>query len=268
MKIYILGDSFTDNLFQNTIKEIEKGTKPKNGVSEYITFLRNRNLPDPLHFSDYLKLWGYDVINLGKGGCSNNHIYRQFTKIKEPFDRIIVNYTALCRFEWYEKNINVRRLAGGIPPNTKLNKVDEILIEQGLIREEHLELKKETLDFISFFNENYKEKQPIIWAPFPNIKDLIKEEKGFFLAPDDNMFKEIIPEFDKLTISNETKGKINDNHYGRYGNYYAALIFDTILKNTYTEYPILDLGLFLKIKERIKTEKHNIKDITFETRIL
>ena len=51
-------------------------------------------------------------------------------------------------------------------------------------------------------------------------------------------------------------------HYGRYGNFYTALLFDTILEHTkdvehdghYTK----DLNLISKIKERMSTSQHNI----------
>ena len=55
-------------------------------------------------------MWGHEVVNLGLGGCSNESIFHQFTQIKEPFDRLIVNWTGLSRFDWYGKNLEVKSI--------------------------------------------------------------------------------------------------------------------------------------------------------------
>jgi hypothetical protein len=128
MKIYILGDSFADNLFKNEINAIINGEKREGPISKYINLLKNENLPDPMHFGDYLKLWGHEVINLGIGGCSNESIFHQFTQIKEPFDRLIVNWTGLSRFDWYLENSEVRTFTGGINLGFKATTEDELLI--------------------------------------------------------------------------------------------------------------------------------------------
>lgn len=265
MKIYILGDSFTDNLFKYEIDAIENNQprSDENPIYQYVKFLKNQNLPYPLHFGDYLKLWGHEIINLGKGGCSNNSIYHQFTQIKEPFDRIIINWTGLARFDWYFPKSNFRTFTGGFGVGTKLTPFDEFLLEQGHNRQFNKTLSSETIDFISFFVDTYKEKKPIIWSPF--IRDEIKNLKGFFWHVKDDYFKDIIPEWSKLEIFNEVNGKINDSHYGRYGNFYTALIFNTILEHTkdneHDGYYIKDSILISKIIENIKTAQHNIIEI-------
>jgi hypothetical protein len=265
MKIYVLGDSFTDNLFKYEINAIKNGTHSEGQLNEYVKLIKSKNLPDPLYFEDYLKLWGHEVINLGQGGCSNESIFHQFTQIKKPFDRIIINWTGFVRFDWYcEKNI-VRTFTGGMPPNSKLTTIDEILVEQGLNRERSQILKNRTLDFISFFVENYTNKKPIIWSPFENISKIIENQKRFIWNVKDPIFENIIPEYSRLEINEETSGKINDQHYGRYGNFYTALIFNTILEHTddieHDGYYTKDSELISKIEEKIKTTPHNIIEL-------
>ena len=262
MKIYILGDSFADNLYKTEINRIINGENRDGPISEYVKLLKNKNLPYPMHFGDYLESWGHEVVNLGSGGCSNESIYHQFTQIKEPFDRLIVNWTGLSRFDWYGKNLEVRTFTGGIAPGTKLTTTDELLIEQGFNRLESVIHRNKTIDFISYFIKIYEKQKPIIWSPFLDISKLIETQKGFIWEVNNPIFKDIIPEYDKIYINGETDGKVNDMHYGRYGNFYTALLFDTILEHTkdvehdghYTK----DLNLISKIKERMSTSQHNI----------
>ena len=94
-------------------------------------------------------------------------------------------------------------------------------------------------------------KKYIILIPIYNDKEslakLIENIKGFIWDIDEPVFKTIIPEYDKLEIRGETNGKIEDRHYGRYGNFYTALLFDTILEHTndieHDGYYIKDLDL-------------------------
>jgi hypothetical protein len=228
---------------------------------EYIKLLRSQNLPDPLYFDDYLRLWGHEVVNLGKGGCSNYSIYHQFTQIKEPFDRLIVNWTGLNRFDWYENNY-IRTFTGGMAPGVKLTTTDELLLEQSFNRQENVIFKNKTLDFISYFIKTYEKQKPIIWSPFCNVSKLIENQKGFIWDIKEPVFNTIIPEYDKMEIFDETNGKIKDRHYGRYGNFYTALVFNTILEHTkdieHDGYYIKDSYLISKIKENIKNSKHNL----------
>jgi hypothetical protein len=265
MKIYILGDSFADNLFKIEIDAIINGEKRDGPINKYLKLLRNENLPDPMHFGDYLELWGHEVVNLGIGGCSNESIFHQFTQIKEPFDRIIINWTGLSRFDWHLENSTVRTFTGGMDLGFKATTVDELLIEQGYFRQESTIVKNKTSDFISFFLKIYEKQKPIIWSPFEAISEMIKNEKGFIWDIKNPIFNDIIPECNKLEICQETNKKLNDRHYGRYGNFYTALVFNTILEHTndieHDGYYTKDLNLISKIKDRIVNAKHNIIDL-------
>jgi hypothetical protein len=263
MKIYVLGDSFTDNLFKYEIEALNNNQYRIGEIYEYVKLLRSKNLPDPLYFEDYLKLWGHEVINLGQGGCSNYSIFHQFSQIKEPFDRIIINWTSIVRFDWYHKNQHFRTFTGGMAPGSNLTVLDELLIEQGLNRETNQTLINQTIDLISFFVKMFEKYKPIIWAPYSY--DIIKNNKGFIWGLTDSIFYPMIRENKKLDISQETDGKLNDKHYGRYGNFYTALIFNTILEHTkdieHDGYYTKDSELISKIEEKIKTTPHNIIEL-------
>jgi hypothetical protein len=263
MKIYVLGDSFTDNLFKHEINALDNNQHREGQIYDYVKLLRSKNLPDPLYFEDYLKLWGHEVINLGQGGCSNYSIYHQFTQIKEPFDRIIINWTSVIRFDWYDDKENFRTLTGGMVTGNNLTILDEILMQQGCDREKNKSLLTQTIDFISFFVDMFEKYKPIIWSPYSY--ELIKNNKGFIWNLKDSIFYPMIPENKRLEIFEETNGKINDRHYGRYGNFYTALIFDTILEHTknieHDGYYIKDSELISKIEQKIKTTPHNIIEL-------
>ena len=50
-------------------------------------------------------------------------------------------------------------------------------------------------------------------------------------------------------------------HYGRYGNYYLALIIKTIIENQTTDYRTTDYYMMSKIKEAIKNNPPNFEKI-------
>ena len=107
MKIYILGDSHCANIYKPQIENTNKGINTPDYVQSYIKLLRDNNISDPLHIEDYLRLWGHEVINLSIPGCSVYDIFEQFSNIKEPYDRLIVGWTSLNRFNWVNDDLTV-----------------------------------------------------------------------------------------------------------------------------------------------------------------
>ena len=85
------------------------------------------------------------------------------------------------------------------------------------------------------------------------------------MKPSNEIFKEIIPEFDKLTIKGETG--IDDRHFGRWGNFYCAVIFNTILEYTkdadHDGYYTKDRELSDRIEQTIRESKPDIMSIPF-----
>ena len=272
-RIFLLGDSFTDNLFEKNIKLYENGDRAGNGVFDFVQLLRNSGLKDPLHFEDYLRSWGYEVINLGEGGCSIYSIYYQFTKIDKQFregDRIILNWTSPCRYDWIDEKGGARTFTGGQVDEKETDKILIHLMEQAINRGLSYEdkegfLKKRMIPFMSYLVNLHKRYKPIVWTPFEDVSKIFIDEPWYFWGVNDRIFKTTIPEFYELAITKETKDAINDYHYGRYGNFYAALVFKELLDynkdNNKTDYS-KDPDLFKKIVKAIKNSEHGIEPLS------
>ena len=270
MKIYVLGDSFSDNIFTEAINNLDNNIEANDGIYRYIKLLRENKINDPIHWSDYLKSWGYEIINLSQNGCSNYSIFNQFPKIDLNYtenDRIILNWTGLNRFNWLGKRGNNMVITGGSQPDYYTNIKTKILCDQSVYRMESVDnphgyLRRETVPFMNYLIGLHDKYKPIMWAPIANHNKIFEKEKYFIWEIDDDFYKDTIPEHNILSIENETKGKVIDHHYGRYGNFYVAIIFDTILK--YTEnidhdgFYLKDDYLMSKIIENIKQSKHNL----------
>ncbi len=272
MKIYILGDSFSDNIFKEAIDKLDNNIEGNNGIYRYVKLLRENNIKDPLHWTDYLESWGHEIINLSQNGCSNYSIFNQFPKINSNYtknDRIIINWTGLNRYNWIGKRGNNMIITGGSQPDYDTNIKTKILCDQTVYRMESVDnpagyLRRETVPFMNYLIELHDKYKPIMWAPIAQHNKIFNKEKYFIWEIDSDFYKNIIPEHNILTIEKETDGNIMDQHYGRYGNFYAALIFNTILK--YTEnvnhegFYLKDNNLIQKIFESIKQNKHNLDD--------
>lgn len=271
-RIFLLGDSFADNLFKNNIEFYEKGEQAGNGVYDFVKLLRNSGLKDPLHFEDYLRSWGYEVINLGEGGCSVYSIYYQFTKIDKQFregDRIILNWTSPCRYDWIDEKGGARTFTGGRVDERETDKIMIHLMEQQVNRSLSYEdkegfLKKRMIPFMSYLVNLHEKYKPIVWTPLTDISKIFENEPWYFWGISNNIFHSIIPEFAKLSIAKETKDTVDDWHYGRYGNFYAALVFKELLDynkdNNKTSYS-KDPDLFEQIVRVIKNSKHEIEPL-------
>jgi hypothetical protein len=270
MRLFLLGDSFTDNIFSGAIDNVNNKIITTDGIYRYVKLLRDNKLNDPIHWTDYLKSWGYDVINLSQPGCSNYSIFNQFPKIDSNYnenDRIILNWTGLNRFNWIGKRGNNMVITGGSQPDYDTNIKTKILCDQTVYRMESADnragyLRNETVPFMNYLiglHNNYK---PIMWAPIAQHYKIFNKEKYFIWEVDNSFYKDIIPEHHHLlTIEQETEGKVQDHHYGKYGNYYIALVFDTILKYTeninYDGFYTKDNYLMDKIIDRLKNNKPN-----------
>ena len=269
MKIYILGDSFSSNIFKEAINCLDNNIEANNGIYRYVKLLRENNINDPLHWTDYLKSWGYEIINLSQNGCSNYSIFNQFPKIDSNHnenDRIIINWTGLNRFNWIGKRGNNMVITGGSQPDYDTNIKTKILCDQTVYRLESADnragyLRNETVPFMNYLISLHDKYKPIMWAPIVQHNKIFNEEKYFIWEIDNDFYKDIIPEHNILTIENETNGKILDHHYGRYGNFYMAVVFNTILNYTKNinndEFYIKDNNLINLIYKKIKETKHN-----------
>jgi len=275
MKIFLLGDSFTDNLFKFNYKLISDfKSNPnkqwdyflKEEIPKYLIKLQSINAPKALWFDDWLKEWGYDVYNFGKGGCTIEDIIYQFSKIKDfdynEGDRIILNWTHPSRFNWINNKYGVIY----VHPNTDVyeNIPNELFKYQAVNREisffnnqPDYYLNEKLLPFMEYIVELHSKYKPIVWTPFSDLDNVIENQKWNFSIKNqfigDNFESKLPKNFE---IREETLGIIKDGHYGQYGNYYFAVLFDEIIKSNIGPYYNNDSkNIFNKALERIEFEK-------------
>jgi hypothetical protein len=70
----------------------------------------------------------------------------------------------------------------------------------------------------------------------------------------DPIFESVCPEYDKIRILDETYNLIYDHHYSRYGNYYNAHIFKTVLESGLNGFYLSDENLNSKIFDIISNK--------------
>jgi len=253
MRIFVLGDSFADNLFKNGYEEIslhkDNTDLPHelSTIAKYLISLKNSNIDNPLWWTDWLEEWGYEVINLGVGGCSNQNIFYQFAKIDKEFkegDRIILHWTDHCRFDCniYPDGRNI-----AIHPNIDAPHFDFIdktkktfLNNQTISRDASFKIKEgylhnNLIPFMNWIVEKHSEYNPIVWSVFSNTTQYLNKDRQIsqkFSKSNPLLLSEGLN--NKFTIMEETNGFNTDGHYGRFGNYYMAVLFDEIIKSDIT----------------------------------
>jgi hypothetical protein len=244
-RVFLLGDSFTDNLYQVELFQRKMGINDGRGqVRKYVDCVLEDTGNMPLYFNDWLKVWGYDVFNFGLGGCSIYHTFNQFAKIDKNFvkgDKVIVNWTNPERLDWFVGGGHMRILQGAFNdyisrPDAKLAMEEQLVLRMMSIENQDGVgyLRKETIPFMSRLVDLHSKYQPIQWSPFDNIAQLLSKNSWFFYEVTSPIFKDYIKEYDSLRITEESDGKCDDRHFSRYGNYYTALVFKTIMEYKFT----------------------------------
>ena len=281
MRVFVLGDSFAENIYERPIKIHKKGAditsdditylSHNTGIHSFIKLLAKAKGKYPLHFTDYFKLFGYEVINFGDGGCSVYSIYNQFTKIDKEFkegDRIVINWTSPCRFDWIREDGEWDlTIIGDIIPEDIPQERKRMLIEQKLYRSNSFEkgfLNERMIPFMSHLISLHSKYKPILWSPFPRISKIFENDQFYFWEASNEVFKNIIPEYNVLSIIEETNQRVDDNHYGSYGNFYTAIILKEILEysqnNNITRYTE-DKELFNRVVDKIKNTPHGFEPL-------
>jgi hypothetical protein len=268
-RIFILGDSFADNLYSKEKAIIDAGKPLGSNVARYIDFFIKNKMVLPLYFDDWLKEWGYEVYNYGIGGCSNYEIMYQFSKIDKDFqegDRLVIAMTSFHRHNWLSdtgENITVHN-TGYVGLNTPKT-IKEFFQQYSINADYSVEnggyLKTHFVEFFSYLFFLHKKYKPILWSGFSNINNIFQNEKYFIWDPTQPIYEKIIPEWGKLRINEETNELNTDMHYGRYGNYYLALIIKTVIENPTTEHRMTDYYMMSKIKEAIKNNPPNFQKV-------
>jgi len=269
MRIFVLGDSFAENTFRACVEGIRifgYTSKIKDTVGDYVEQVLKETGDEPLHFTDYLAQWGHEVINLGLNGCSNYAIWYSMSRLGEfrPGDRIIINWTGIGRFDWIDDENRLVNINGGQYLDYETNHTTRILFDQFLLRTKSSNILYAMGPFMSYLLSLHEKYKPIMWIPTPFSHEFFETQRFFFPEPSHLSFRNIITEFGKMHINEECE--VNDLHYGRWGNFYAAVIFNSILE--YTEkidhdgYYAQDEKLFEHVIEAIKNCKPEIKSLS------
>lgn len=252
MRIFLLGDSFTNNIFQAEFEKIINNRIVLNDYKyemfKYVnTFYQKQNYP-PFHFSDWLKEWGYEIYNFGIGGASLDEIIHQFAKIPLEYqegDRIILNLTHHCRFMWFYQTHYLQIIPGYYGPDKESNLV-ELLQKQCVARNDNMSnggyLKEVYIKFIDYLIKKHSNYNPIVWGPFLDINLYFEQNSYFFKVQD--VFNE-----NCCSIHEETCKTINDKHFGVVANHTLATAFHTIINdNINSDYNNINLKLKIKNK--------------------
>jgi hypothetical protein len=277
-RVFLLGDSFTDNLYQREFFYKKIGNDEGVGqIRKYIDCILEDTGNIPLYFDDWLKVWGYDVFNFGLGGCSIYHTFNQFAKIDKNFvkdDKIIVNWTNPERLDWFTDSGHLQILQGRsndyiLRPDAKLA-MDEQLVSRMMSMENQDGvgyLRKQTIPFMSRLTDLHNKYQPIQWSPFDNISEILNKDDWFFYEVTNPIFKDYIKEYDSLRIIEETSSKCDDRHYSRYGNYYTALIFKTIIEYKFTTSNYINNNDLLdKVFDVVKKNRPKFSKVDWKTK--
>ena len=240
-KLYILGDSFAANLFEDPW--LNEGT----AIDLFKKDFESNNIAKLKWWTDYLGEWGgYEVINLGFGGCCNEDIIYQFSEIGEynPGDRIIVHWTNPMRFNLYQ-NKHVRSVNPDYLEHIKIGDawmehILEIFETRSFLW--NAEDGERVRKFMRYLWEKHKEFKPIYFSVFAENLFYMKNDPGFFEI---NLF--LRPE---CYITTESNNKYLDGHWGYVGNIRAALLF--LAKLSYDDVHPNDLLTLMRYEHTAK----------------
>ena len=242
-RIFLFGDSFTDNLFA------QRGGSVL--IDAYLEKFDEAGIR-PMWFSDHLESWGHEVHNLGIAGASNYDIINRFSRIDRDFrdgDRIMLNWSTFARFNWLnEQGGNQTVHTNAMCINDPY--IRDFFLEQCVIREKSAEeggfIATSFIPFLNYLLEVHSKYRPIVWSPFENIEKIVQNDRWFYWSISNPIFKDVIEHQDKLIIADEFPDLI-DRHYGRYGNFYQAVLLKTVLDFGEGEYYIKDQSLLDRV---------------------
>jgi hypothetical protein len=266
-RIFIFGDSFAANLYEEYYYNIKVGKVITHPIEQYLVDLREENIDDALWFSDWLQKFGYEVYNYGIPGADNQTIIEQFHKLKNDHkegDRIIVWYSSLLRYQWFLDNGERYSITPNFPPLDSNNKItDEYFMKQcsnRYLSSTKSYIKKTHVEFLDYFLCLHSNYNPIITSFCADTKKILSKNK-YFLGLDYVYSGDLVKTFKSLTytMNDESGGKIDDRHFSRETNYIHALIYDEIIKNDVTKNYNTNIELLDKVKKRLLVDKIEFK---------
>lgn len=273
MRLFLMGDSFTENLFKIGYNDIKKERaislnqvfNPE--ICQYLIYLEKNGYGKAKYFEDLLEDMGYEVHNFAKSGCTIEDIIYQFSNLSKfesrDDDRIIINWTHHSRFNWIRDDKEIHY----VHPSSDMSNEDiwrndsgiaSLIMQQTINREGSFTngyLNRNLLPFMEYFVEIHNKYKPIVWSPFADLDETMINQKWFFSFINQKHWWDFLGKLPhNLSIIDETNGLFKDYHFGRYGNYYIATLFDEIIKNNLGPNYSNDTEIFDIVIRRIERE--------------
>jgi len=136
-------------------------------------------------------------------------------------------------------------------------------MQQNINREESFfdgYLNRNLLPFMEYLIEIHNKYKPIVWTPFADLDKTMVNQKWFFSFINEKYWWNFLGKLPhNLSIIDETNGLFKDYHFGRYGNYYIATLFDEIIKNNLGPTYADDTKIFDIVLRRIERENKIFK---------
>lgn len=258
MRIFVLGDSFAENLYKNAYESDYYNINAP--IHNYVKKLEEYGIDKAMWFTDWLEEWGYEIINLGKGGSCNEDIYYQFSKIDnfQEGDRLIIWWTGISRFLWFNE-----RGQGWVKGHSIHEDSEPYLIDQALYRAKSMDMEdgyanQKIITFIKYITKVHSKYKPIITSFCPILQQKISDSPYFFSLNLNSPYLSLgFNWFEAIKI--ETNGLIDDGHNGRTLNYLWATGFDEIIKSNLDGGYTKNFKLQRDIKNRIISSKISFK---------
>lgn len=279
MRVFVLGDSYSDNLFE---KSLQNGTSFE--IKKFVLSINNETSEPARWWTDWLNLWGFEIHNYAVGGSTIESLLYQFGKIGEyrEGDRIILNLTHPSRFNWYEED-GRGKFFHSWGEGIEDKKIKMLFQQQAINREKSFKegyLKNELVPFLNHLINKHPEYKPILWSTFWESIEEIKDFKYFFdIAKIMNIRKDhdvrIAYENNKvwkptLQIDQESNNYALDGHFGRYGNYELAILFKDVLESGIDGFYLKDDRLFETLEKTVMSndKKFDIPRSWIRTKII
>lgn len=281
MRLFLMGDSFTENLFRFWYNGIEKAKTSEtweklvndNEIAQYLIYLEKHGYERAKYFEDILSDLGYEVYNFGRGGCTIEDIIYQFSNLlkfkRRDDDRIILNWTHPSRFNWIREDKGIHYVHANWDPRwgregDPTGSESMLLKQQAINRENSFfgeyYLNRNLLPFMEYLVEVHDRYKPIVWTPFADLDRIISNQKWLITFIGERYYGDFLSMLpNNLSIVHETNGLFKDNHFGRAGNYYIATLFDEVIKSNLGPNYMDHKHIFDITLKRIKLENKDFK---------
>lgn len=240
-KLWTFGCSFTESLKSMMKEDLELGYQST--FTEYYNYLNGKFPPmwSELLSSDL----NLELENRGKGGSSNYSIFSEFIKnlpnLKQN-DLVIIQWSSLLRF----RVVNDANYFIDILPSNVSDEGHQKYFPFMENREKKL-WYSEVIEYTQLITEYLKLKKVnfIFWSMDEYLyHNLNKDIAEFFVQAQINgglsigHYEYMTTKSNKITIKEETNYQVDDEHFGKDGNYYLYELLKHNYNRLYNSSPI------------------------------